>query len=206
MADVMDVNPTRGNLLRLKSELADTRTRHDLLDRKREVLVHELMDRLDEAERLENKNHDLFQAAHEALHNARMRMGKDRVDWISLCPTVTIKVRRHNRSVMGLPLPGVDIEIQRDTPPYGLNDTSSTLDEAREQWIEVLRFLSNAAETMVGVWRIAMELRKTQRQVKALETVRIPRYEATVQHIAEHLEEAEREDIVTTRKIRDTKD
>jgi V/A-type H+/Na+-transporting ATPase subunit A len=66
-----------------------------------------------------------------------------------------------------------------------------------------LRFLSDASETFISVWRLAMELRKTRRQVNALEAVIIPRYENTIAYIADQLEEEEREDIVHAKKVKE---
>ena len=205
MPKLLDVNPTRGNLLKLKAELEGTRTRHRLLDRKREVLVQELMQRLDEAEKIEKRRTQSFRDAHDALRTARMRLGSDHVDWICLSPTADLDVTLRSTSVMGLRIPATDVSVEKITPPYGLSDTSSTLDEAREKWIEVIKFLGEASETMTGVWRIAMELRKTQRQVNALESVRIPQYEHTISHIEEQLEEEEREEIIKARKIKETR-
>jgi len=203
MAELLDVNPTRGNLLRLKEELKGTRTRHQLLDRKRKVLVQELMQRVDEAEELERRSQELFAEAHGALQEARMRLGSDRLDWICLSPTAQLEINLSTRTLMGLRIPSTGIEVRKILPPYGLSDTCSALDEAREKWLEVVRFLADASETMTGVWRITMELRKTRRQVNALESVRIPLYERTIRHIEEHLEEEEREEIVKARKVKE---
>lgn len=203
MAEVLDVNPTRGNLLRLKHDLASIRTRHDLLERNREILVQELMKRLDKARELEEESRDRFQAAHESIQVARMRVGSDRIDWISLSPTVQYSLEIEINTIMGLRIPTVEMEMHPITLPYGLSDTSASLDEAREKWIEVLRFLSEDSETFTSVWRLAIELRKTRRQVNALKTTIIPRYENTVRSIEERLEEEEREEIVRSKKIRE---
>ncbi len=204
MADLLNVNPTRGTLLRLKDELKGVRTRHDLLDRKREVLIQELMSRLEKAEDLEQESRDYFQAAHQAIQKARMRMGSDRIDWISLSPTVRFDVDVSARTIMGLKIPSVEIDIQpSDTPPYGVSDTSAALDEAREKWMDVLRFLADASDVFTSVWRLAMELRKTQRQVNALESTLIPRYRNTIRHIESRLEEEEREEIVIAKKVKE---
>ncbi|MFP4350893.1 MAG: V-type ATP synthase subunit D [Thermodesulfobacteriota bacterium] len=204
MADLLNVNPTRGTLLRLKDELKGVRTRHDLLDRKREVLIQELMSRLEKAEDLEQESRDYFQAAHQAIQKARMRMGSDRIDWISLSPTVRFDVDVSARTIMGLKIPSVEIDIQSsDTPPYGVSDTSAALDEAREKWMAVLRFLADASDIFTSVWRLAMELRKTQRQVNALESTLIPRYRNTIRHIESRLEEEEREEIVIAKKVKE---
>jgi len=204
MADMLDVNPTRGNLLDLKSTLKSMRTRHRLLDRKREILVRELMKRLDRARELESQSRDLFNAAHEAIQTARMRVGSDRIEWISLAPTVEFELSIEIRTIMGLRIPRVGLDLEPISPPYGVSDTSASLDEAREKWIEVLRFLAGSSEIFTSVWRLAMELRKTRRQVNALESAIIPRYENTIRLIAERLDEEEREEIVRAKKIKES--
>lgn len=204
MAELENVSPTRGNLLRLKDEFKGVRSRHELLDRKREVLIQELMSRLDAATRLEQQSREYFRAAHEAIQLARMRMGSDRIERISLSPTVGYNADVTVGTIMGLKIPSVNIEIQSsDTPPYGLGDTSAALDEAREKWIDVLHFLADASEVYTSVWRLAMELRKTQRQVNALESTIIPRYRTTIRRIENRLEEEEREEIVHARKVKE---
>lgn len=201
MAELLDVNPTRGNLLRLKDEVEGMRTRHKLLDRKREALVRELMERLDTARRAEKESREHFSAAHQAMQLARMRMGSDRIEWIALSPTARVQTDVSVSTIMGLRIPSVDLELDPIIPPYGMADTSAALDEARESWIDVMRFLSETSEVVSSVWRIASELRKTQRQVNALEYTIIPRYERTISFIEDSLEEEEREDIVHARAV-----
>jgi V/A-type H+-transporting ATPase subunit D len=66
-----------------------------------------------------------------------------------------------------------------------------------------LQFLAGASETFTSVWRLAMELRKIQRQVNALESTIIPRYRNTIDHIEERLEEEEREAVVHAKKVKE---
>lgn len=202
MADVMDVSPTRGTLLRLREDLEGIQARHDLLDRKREVLVRELMDRLEKAEELETESRDHFQEAHEAIRMARMRMGSDRVDSIDLSPAAWVEAKVTTHTLMGVKMPQVELDIDASALPYGLHDTSAALDEAREKWLDVLRFLGEAAETLTAVWRLAAEMRKTRRQVNALKTTLIPRYRRTIGYIEGRLEEEEREDVVHAKQVK----
>ncbi len=205
MAEMLNVNPTRGNLLLLKDQLKGIGTRHDLLDRKREVMVQELMSRLDRAMALEKESLDLFRKAHEALLLARMRMGSDRIDWISLSPTARLDLNMKTHTIMGLKIPILQMEIEAIDPPYGMTETSASLDEAREKWMDVLSFLARASEVFISVWRLAVELRKVQRQVNALESTIMPRYKNTIAFIEDRLEEDEREDIVHAKKIKESK-
>lgn len=203
MAEKLDVSPTRGNLLRLQDDLERIREGHDLLDRKREVLTRELLDMMADALSLEREAQKRLEAAHQAIQEARMRMGVNRIRWLSLAPSARTTVQVGSRTIMGVTASLVDVEIERLPLPYGSGDTSVALDEARERWLDVARLLGELVETTVTVWRLATELRKTQRRVNALEENIIPRYQATVDHIADTLEEEEREEIVHAKKVKE---
>lgn len=202
MADRLDVSPTQGNLLRLQEELEQIRRGHDLLDRKQEILIQKLMEMITEAEGVEEEAQDRFRAAHEAMRKARMRMGTDRLRWISLASGVEISTKVRTRSIMGARVPVVQVDIKSQDLPYGLGDTTAALDEARERWLEVARLLGRLTEMTITVWRLAMELRKTHRRVNALESTMIPQYENTVSYIEQVLEEEDREDIVRAKKVK----
>lgn len=203
MPEILDVSPTRGTLLRLQDELEDMRDRYDLLERKREVLIRELMARIEKVKSLEEEMSDYFTAAHEATRVARMNMGTSKIDWVSLAPMIEYDVSIQTQTIMGLKIPQVDIGIEAYLPPYGLGDTQASLDEARERWLEVIKFLKDAASPLASIWRIANEVRKTKRQVNALESTIIPRYENTIAFIEDSLEEDEREDIIHAKKVKE---
>jgi V/A-type H+-transporting ATPase subunit D len=78
-----------------------------------------------------------------------------------------------------------------------LGDTNASLDEASASFREVLTQIAQLSQLMTAVWRLAVELRKTQRRVNALQYIFIPDYEETIAFIQSSLEEREREEIFT---------
>ena len=58
------------------------------------------------------------------------------------------------------------------------------------------------SELVTSVWRLAKELRKTQRRVNALQYIFIPDYEETVTFIESALEEREREEIFRLKMLK----
>ena len=202
MTELLRVPPTRSTLIHLRQELAQLREGYELLEHKREILVRELMEMLQDAERSQEEAQKRFRAAYEALEAARMRLGTRRLQWVSLAQTADVDAQVRLRSVMGVTLPMVHIDISPVPVPYSPGDTSALLDEARARWLDVVEILAQLTETVASVWRLAMELRKTQRRVNALEYVFIPQYEATVQFIAAVLEEQERESFVYAKKVK----
>jgi V/A-type H+-transporting ATPase subunit D len=202
MPDVLDVSPTRGNLLRLQDKLTQLREGRDLLDRKREVLMRALLDRFADAESAEQEARERFEDAYAAIHEARMDIGVDRLRWISLAPSAEVRVSVRNRSIMGVIAALVDVDVETLPIPYGPGDTDVSMDRAHQQWLHVAHLLGRLAETTVTVWRLAIELRRTQRRVNALEEVMIPRYKATIDYIANALEEKEQEEVVHAKKVK----
>lgn len=80
-------------------------------------------------------------------------------------------------------------------PQFGLLGTSFSLDEALRRFYDALERILRLAETERAAWHLAIELKKTQRRVNALESIFIPQYEETIRYIESRLEEAERETI-----------
>lgn len=202
MPEKLDVSPTRGNLLRLREHLEQLQEGHDLLDRKRQVLTRELFDMIADAESVEKEARERFRDAHRAINETRMDIGVDRLRWISLAPSADIRVKVRSRSIMGVMAALVEVDIETLPIPYGPGDTDVSLDKARQEWLAVARLLGELVETTVTVWRLANELRRTQRQVNALEEILIPRYQATINYISASLDEKEREEIIHAKKVK----
>ncbi len=202
MADVLSVSPTRSTLLRLREELKQLREGYELLEHKREILLRELMEMVRDAEHVEAEAWERFRAAYQALEESQVHMGLHRMAWISLARTAEVSTQVTQRSVMGVGVPIVHVEVTPVAVPYSPGDTSVLVDEARTRWLEVLDILGQLAETVTTVWRLAAELKKTQRRVNALDHVLIPQYEATDHYITTVLEEQEREAFVQAKKVK----
>jgi len=198
----MNVPPTRSNLLRIKQELHFAREGYEILEEKREVLTTELMRLAHEAEALQRQVWSLFTAAYQALEKARLTMGQERVEWAALAVNTTVEVQVTYRGVMGVPIPSVAAHGEPPQMPYSLGDTMATLDEASYTFREVLSRIPELCEMVTSVWRLARELRKTQRRVNALQHIFIPDYEATLAFIESALEEREREETFRLKRLK----
>jgi len=199
----INVPPTRSNLLRMKQELQFAREGYEILDRKREVLTTELIRLAHDAEQLQTEVWKLVAAAYGALEQAKLTMGQERVEWAALSVNETVDVHLKLRGVMGVPIPVVEARGKPREMPYSLGDTSATLDEASVAFRNVLNRIPELSELITSVWRLAGELRKTQRRVKALQFIFIPEYEETVLFIKAALEEREREETFRLKWLKD---
>ena len=202
MPDLLKVPPTRGQLLDLQDSLTQIREGHGLLDQKREVLLQELMKRLKQAKELNERGREAIETARDALVEARIHMGTDRIRWLSQSPGVEVETSIRAESIMGVEVPLVTIEINKQAFPYGPGNTSPAVDRARQRWLEVLNLLAEMTEVISTVWRLAQELRKTQRRVNALEDIVIPRYVATIDSIEDKLAEEERASIIRAKRVK----
>lgn len=193
---------TRSNLIIVKQQLALAREGHRLLDRKREVLILEILRIINQAEEVQRQVEAQFQQAYSVLQEARAAMGTERVMRFALSRTSDIDVHITPRSIMGVVVPDVLVKMPETQLPYGFGDTSVVLDRAQREWAGVLGLMGPLADRVTTVWRLALELKRTQRRVNALESVFIPAYEETVRYIEETLEEKDREDLFRLKRAK----
>jgi len=190
----INIAPTRSNLIRIKKDLRFAREGYEILDRKREALTGELVRVAKEADAVQKEVWALLETAYTAMEKARLVMGSDHVEWAALAVNKTVEVHLKLRGIMGVAIPSIEA---RGEPPkllYSPGDTAAVLDEASVAFREVLLRIPQLAMLTATVWRLANELRKTQRRVNALQHIFIPAYEQTVAFIISSLEEREREE------------
>jgi len=190
----INVAPTRSNLIRIKKELRFAREGYEILDRKREVLTTELVRVAKEADLLQKEVWKLLETAYDAMEKARLVMGSDHVEWAALAASETVDVHLKLRGIMGVAIPMIEARGEPQKFPYSPGDTAAALDEASDAFREVLIKIPQLSMLTTTVWRLAGELRKTQRRVNALQHIFIPQYEETVVFIVSSLEEREREE------------
>jgi len=190
----INVAPTRSNLIRIKKELQFSKEGYEILNRKREVLTAELIQMAHKAEDLQREVWDLLAAAYAAMEKAQLNMGRERVEWAALAANKTVEVDLKFRGIMGVSIPVIESVGAPPEMLYSLGDTNSSLDVASSKFAEVTKLIPELSMVMTTVWRLATELRKTQRRVNALQYIFIPEYQETVDFIISSLEERERED------------
>ena len=191
----INVAPTRTNLIRIKKELRFAREGYEILDRKREALTSELVRVAHEADVLQKEVWRILESAYRALEKAQLTLGSDHVEWAALAANKTVNVRLKLRGIMGVAIPMIEAQGEPLKMLYSLSGTNAALDEASAAFREVLIKIPQLSMLVTTVWRLAAELRKTQRRVNALQHIFIPQYEATVAFIVGSLEEREREEI-----------
>ena len=120
------VVPTKGNLIAVKRSLELAKGGFDLLDRKRNILIREMMLLIKHAEEIQSKIDDTYSRAYEALQMANVTLGICR----ELAQTVPVDegLKLSYRSIMGVEIPIVSIKEKEDKDlPFGLYNSNSML-------------------------------------------------------------------------------
>jgi len=194
------VFPTKGNLINTKKSLDLARVGFELLDRKRNIIVREMMALIDRAASIQSRIDDGYAKAYLALQRANVAHG--------ICADIAAAVPVENglslssRSVMGVEIPIVKLDPQPVELNYGFVSSSALVDEAYIRFDEVKKLTAELAEVENSVYRLATAVNKTQKRANALKNIIIPRLTSTVKYITDSLEEKEREDFSRLKVIK----
>ena len=186
--------PTKGNLMAAKNTLRLSKQGYEMLDKKRNILIREMMQLIEEAKDVQANIEDTFREAYQALGTANLIMGVEHVEDLMHAIVVENGVEMKLRSVMGVELPVVSCKDSIEKVPYSLYSTNSALDEAVQKFTAVKKLTIRLAEIENAVYRLAMNIKKTQKRANALKNITIPLYESLTKSISNALEEKEREE------------
>ncbi|GAB4222404.1 MAG: V-type ATP synthase subunit D [Spirochaetales bacterium] len=189
----LNVPPTKSNLFLYKEQLTVAKEGFDLLEQKRDILVMELMRMLERVKLLESELYSFSSRAYTSLRKTLLSVGRETVQEISQGVRYEFTMKERSVKVAGLTLPTVEVKPPSMSLQYSLMDTYTHTDETMGVFLEYLRIIAELASLRTMVWRLAKEVKKTQRRVNALEKMVIPDTSETVSYITAVLEERERE-------------
>ena len=200
----MDPNtfPTKGNLILAKNSLALSRQGYELMDKKRNILIREMMDLIDKAKDIQTQIDQTFRTAYEALQKANMEHGISFVEQVACTVPVEDSIRIKTRSVMGTEIPLVEYDKTGNRPTYAYYSTKISLDEAKAAFEKVKELSIQLSAVENSAIRLASNIKKTQKRANALKNITIPRYETLSRDIQNALEEKEREDFTRLKVIK----
>ena len=199
----MQVFPTKGNLIAMKRSLSLALLGYDLLDRKRNILIHELMTLVDKAAQLRASIEDTYKDAYADLMQANISLGL--ITPYAESVPIENGLSLTSKSVMGVELPRVSLDAQELDINYGFLNTTSQLDRAYLAFDKVKKTTVMLAEVENSIYRLSVAIRKTQKRANALQNIIIPRDSAAVKFISDSLEEKEREEFSRLKVIKAVK-
>lgn len=197
------VFPTKGNLIATKKNLQLAALGYELLDRKRNILIREIMALVEKAKELRSSIEDTYKEAYAMLQLANMSMGV--IQPYAECMPIENGIELSSRSVMGVELPEIKLHETPKEVCYGFSRTNSQLDRAYIAFEEVKRKTVTLAEVENSIYRLSAAIKKTQRRANALQNIIIPKNQELVTYISESLEEKDREEFSRMKVIKAVK-
>jgi len=196
--------PTKGNLILAKNSLTLARQGYELMDKKRNILIKELMSLIDEAKGIQSEIDVTFTAAYKALQKANIELGINYVQDVAMAVPIDDRVRIKTRSIMGTEIPLVEHEEMPLNLTYAYYSTRESLDEARYHFEKVKLLSVKLSMVENSAYRLANSIKRTQKRANALKNITIPRYETLTRNIT-NLEEKDREEFTRLKVIKRTK-
>ncbi|MEA2021750.1 MAG: V-type ATP synthase subunit D [Candidatus Caldatribacteriota bacterium] len=200
-----NIAPTKANLMTAQAALDFSKKGYELLDKKRNVLIREMMSFMDRAKGIQQKMREIFKEAYEALIMANITIGINEVNEVAESIPQATEFTILTQSVMGVEIPQIKYEKREIVPYYSFYHTNTALDVALKEFHQVKYLIYELAEIEDSVYKLAAEIKRTQKRTNALKNIQIPKYEALAKMISEMLEEKEREDFFRLKVLKKKK-
>ncbi|MCQ4332336.1 V-type ATP synthase subunit D [Natronomonas sp. F2-12] len=204
-----DVKPTRKNLMAIEDRIELSERGHDTLEKKRDGLIMEFMDILDQAQDVRSDLDENYERAQQNINMARAMEGDVAVRGAAAALKEHPEITTQSKNIMGVVVPQIEstkVRKSLDQRGYGLIGTSARIDEAADAYEELLETVILAAEVETAMKKMLSEIEKTKRRVNALEFKLLPELHEAQEYIEQKLEEQEREEIFRMKKIKAKKE
>ena len=204
-----DVKPTRKNLMAIEDRIELSERGHDTLEQKRDGLIMEFMDILDQAQDVRSDLSDDYQRAQRKINMARAMEGDVAVRGAAAALKEHPEITTQSKNIMGVVVPQIEssrVQKSLDQRGYGLLGSSARIDEAADAYEELLETIILAAEVETAMKKMLEEIETTKRRVNALEFKLLPDLYENQEYIEQKLEEQEREEIFRLKKIKNKKE
>jgi len=204
-----DIKPTRKNLMEIEDRIELSERGHDTLEQKRDGLIMEFMDILDQAQDVREDLEANYETAQKKINMARAMEGDMSVRGAAAALEEHPEITVESRNIMGVVVPQIESSKVRkslDERGYGILGTSARIDEAAEAYEELLESIVLAAEVETAMKKMLTEIETTKRRVNALEFKLLPELYEGQEYIEQKLEEQEREEIFRMKKVKAKKE
>lgn len=198
----LNIAPTKSNLLAMKEQLAVSQNGYDLLEQKRELLVQELMKMVEKVRLLERELDEVTAVAYPAFKRMLMAAGSDQIKRISRNVRYDFSIMEKSVNIGGMSFDTIDVTIPQQKLFYSMIGTYANTDDVISKFFKLLSVLTQMASIRTIVWRLAEEVKKTQRRVNALDKMVIPQTLETKIYIENSLEEKERENVFVLKALK----
>ncbi len=200
---MLQVNPTRMELLHLRRRLALAARGHRLLSEKRDEISRQLMLIAKDIQPLRKQVEKQLLETCRRFMLARATMEPEDTKAALEIPTKKFSLTIELSNIMNIKVPHLIKEMSGEIFCYGFATTSGELDVALLALEQAFGNLIELAEKEKQARLLAVELQMTRRRVNVLEHVVIPEMKDTIKFIFNKLSEAERDNTSRLMKIAD---
>ncbi len=203
---ILNVNPTRMEMKRLKGRLHTASRGHKLLKDKTDEMVRQFIILARANKQLRQEVEGSLAVALRDFTLARTFTDGRVVEQAVLVPSRTLALQCKKKSLMSVVVPSISIDEHSNSGqlyPYSFLTVTQQLDNSVATLNALLVKLMQLAEVEKTCNMLANEIEKNKRRVNALENIMIPQMEETIKYIKMKLDENERASIVRLMKVKD---
>ena len=186
--------PTKSNLIKIKKSIALSKQGHELLEKKRFILMHEKEKREEDLLKIEKEMKEKEEEAFMLFKNANVEIGINDMRNIASSIVKDNSIDVKNISVMGVEIPSINYDRNRPLIRYGLYETSEMVDKAVIAFYESRLIFIKYVELKTSIERLNEAIIKVQKRASALKNIIIPKDEETERYISDVIDEREREE------------
>ena len=170
---IMQVNPTRMELTRLKTRLKTSMRGHSLLKNKRDDLMKKFLEQVRRNKELREQVEQMIMGVYDGFAIAGAVMSPNMLEEALMLPKEQVELDITTQNVMSVDVPvfhfSRSADEEEDISPYGFAFTSGELDDSVAALKKVLPLMLELAQMEKSAQLLAEEIEKTRRRVNALE-------------------------------------
>lgn len=194
--------PTKNNLMKIKEKLKLSSQGQELLEKKKIILE---MEKEKQKKNLQEKRENLEKLFNEGINKikiASIDIGLEELKDISEEVDFKQKIDIKYKTVMGVEIPSIIYEKQKQKTMIGLYNTNIQVDEAIEIFTKIKTEIIELAEIENTILRINKAIEKVKKRSNALKDIIIPEEKQQIKTIEGILEEREREEFSRLKVIK----
>ncbi len=199
------IAPTKSNLLKSKKSLKIAKQGYTLLEKKRNVLILEMMKMLPAIRKLQKEFFESFREAYSSLQAAAISHGMKNLKDLTMNCGGNLPLKITQKSVMGNAIPAIAAMDEKPNLSYSIINSNTQLDEAAKKFRNAISLSLKVAEMQATVVKIVKDIKKTQKRVNALDYILIPQYNDQIKFIVSSIEEKERSEFFKVKMLKHKK-
>lgn len=198
----MQVFPTKGNLINLKKQLVLANLGYDLLDKKRNIMLNEMLSLAKIANENQIELNLKFESAYKKLQTANLTSGQANIIEAANMVNHDEAIDIRTKSIMGVEIPEVIVKDFEPNISYNFYVTDYFVDEAYIEFNIVKQLTAKQAALENSVYRLAYAIKQAQKRSRALKNIVIPNLNSQIYYITNYLEEKERDEFAVLKMLK----